>query len=87
MVRLNPTQFAFLQRFAKTPDARALIDVLVAERGGCEQRLLTLEGAEMHRQQGRAALLDELIANIGGTAQKSNQGNVKTLRFSNGPLE
>ncbi len=63
-MKLTGDQLKFLARFSKSPDGRALVSILQAKLGETEVKLRTLEGAELHRQQGRAQQLDELLTDI-----------------------
>lgn len=61
---LSTDELTFLARFAKSPDAKALVSILQGKLGDVEGKLRRAEGAEMHRCQGRAQQLDELLADI-----------------------
>jgi hypothetical protein len=63
-MRLSPELVSFFERFAKTPEAGLIRKALKEELDESHVKMRTLEGAEMHRAQGRAALLDTLIANF-----------------------
>lgn len=64
-MQLSSDQLAFLARFSKSPDGRALLQILEAKLAEVEVHLRRQDGAELHRSQGRAIQLDELMADIG----------------------
>lgn len=63
-MHLSGEQLTFLARFSKSPDASPLLGVLKARLAECETKLRTSIGEEVYREQGRALVLDELIASI-----------------------
>ena len=63
-MKLSGDQLAFLARFSKSPDGRALQQILEAKLAEVDVKLRTTEGAEMHRQQGRAQELAEILTDI-----------------------
>lgn len=69
-MRLAQDQVEFFERFAKSPEAAKLRQMLQAELDDGHKKMRTLEGAEMHRAQGAAILLDTLIANLSGQIQR-----------------
>lgn len=72
-MHLSEEQLQFLARFSKSPDGRALVLMLQAKLGAVEAKLRTSTGEEVYRTQGRALVLDELIADIEGAQQKLNR--------------
>ena len=71
-MRLNESQLLFLARFAKSPEGREFLELCRAKLADRDTKLRSTEGAEVHRQQGRALELDEMIADITGAQQKLN---------------
>lgn len=69
-MRLSEPQLLFLARFAKSPDGREFLDLYRAKLAEVESKLRTCDGAEVHRQQGRAQQLDELIVDITKASEK-----------------
>lgn len=65
-MRLTNDQLAFLGRFAKSPEGRAMLDFLKAKLGERNASLRVESGENIYRAQGRALELDELIADIEG---------------------
>ena len=63
-MRLTESQLLFLARFAKAPEGKEFIELCRAKLSEVDAKLRTTEGAEMHRHQGRALQLDELIADV-----------------------
>ena len=61
---LSESQLLFLARFSKSPEGKEFLEIIRAKLSGVDGKLRAAEGAEMHRQQGRAQQLDELIADI-----------------------
>jgi hypothetical protein len=61
---LSTDDLTFLARLAKSPDGLYLVTMLEARLGHVEGMLRRLEGVQMHRAQGRAETLDELISDI-----------------------
>lgn len=59
---LTPDQVAFLERFSKSPDCAALVQVLQAEVVKVDAKLRTLRGEDLLNAQGCAQQLDTLIA-------------------------
>lgn len=80
MQRLDAETVQFFGRLAKSPDGHALRAVLQAELRACEKGMRTLEGANMHRAQGAAILLDELIANLSGAHQQQPTSRSSSAR-------
>lgn len=72
-MHLSEEQLQFLARFSKSPDGRAFVLMLQAKLGEVEAKLRTSTGEEVYRTQGRALVLDELIADIEGAWQKLNR--------------
>jgi len=88
MQRLNAESVTFFQRLAKSPDGHTLRSVLQVELQACERSLRILEGAAMHRTQGAAALLDDLIANLSGVSQfQPTKGLTSARERMREPLE
>jgi len=71
-MRLTESQLLFLARFAKAPEGKEFVELLRTKLAEVEGKLRTQDGAEMHRQQGRAIQLDELIADIAQASAKLN---------------
>lgn len=69
-MKLSGDQLAFLARFSQSPDGRALLLILEAKLAEVDVKLRILEGAEVHRQQGRAQQLDELMSDITEARQR-----------------
>ncbi len=63
-MRLDNEQLGFLARLAKAPEGQFLLTILRAKLRDREARLRSTAGEEVHRYQGRALELDELIADI-----------------------
>jgi hypothetical protein len=63
-MQLSSSQLTFLARFAKTPDGRAMFELLKAKLAEREASLRKQTGEEIYRCQGRALELDELLADI-----------------------
>lgn len=63
-MRLDNEQLEFLARLAKAPEGRTLLSILQAKLRDRESKLRSTSGEEVHRYQGRALELDELIADI-----------------------
>lgn len=63
-VRLTSEQLSFLARFAKTPDGNAYLAILKARLRETESALRKQDGSELHRVQGDARTLDELINDL-----------------------
>ena len=72
-MHLSEEQLQFLARFSKSPDGRALLLMLQAKLGEVEAKLRTATGEEVYRTQGRALVLDDLIADIEDAQQKLNR--------------
>lgn len=71
MNRLTSEQLAFLDRFARTPDAHSLAVILGAELKAVEQDLRTLSGDLLMRAQGKAQQLDWLLVKLSTERQPS----------------
>lgn len=69
-MKLSGEQLQFLARFSKSPDGRALLMILEAKLAEVEVKLRTQEGAELHRQQGRAQQIDDLVSDITEAGQR-----------------
>lgn len=69
-MHLSSDDLAFLARFNKTPDGQYLLRLLQAKLVERDQMLRKATGEEVHRAQGRALELDELIADITTAQQK-----------------
>lgn len=69
-MRLDGDEIAFLARFATTPDAVRLVEILRAELSDVEAKLRTVTGEEIYRQQGHAQRLDKLLADLTGKSMK-----------------
>ena len=61
---LTNEDLTFLARLAKSPDGKFLQRILAARLGEVEAKLRVGEGAAMHRAQGRAQELDDLMQMI-----------------------
>jgi len=88
-MRLTDSQLTFLARFAKSPDGREFLELYRAELSEVEKALRIADGAEMHRQQGRAQQLDKLLADVTGaqqklTASRSSVSPTRRLAFTDG---
>jgi hypothetical protein len=81
-MQLNHEQLEFLARFAKTPDGQMLMAIYRARLAEVDGKLRTAEGAEMHRQQGRAQQLDELLTGITEARSKLARNAVPTPQRS-----
>jgi hypothetical protein len=71
MNRLTGDQLAFLDRFARTPDAQSLAVILGAELKAVEQELRTSSGDLLMRAQGKAQQLDWLLQKLSTERQPS----------------
>jgi hypothetical protein len=69
-MRLSGDQLAFMARFSKSPEGQMLLSIYDAKLKERESKLRTSVGEEVHRQQGRALELDELIADITEAQQR-----------------
>ena len=69
-MHLTADDLGFLARLSKSPDGRRLVMLLQAKLKEREQKLRRSTGEEVHRDQGRALELDELIADIEQAEQK-----------------
>lgn len=76
-MKLSSDQLGFLARFSKSPDGRALQQILEAKLAEADAKLRTTEGAELHRQQGRAQELVEILADIAEASTRLTR-NVST---------
>lgn len=63
-MKLDTEDLTFLARLAKSPDGKYLQRILAARLGEVEAKLRVGEGAGMHRAQGRAQELDDLMQMI-----------------------
>jgi hypothetical protein len=63
-MRLSEDQLLFLARLSKSPDGKALTELLRAMLAEVEGKLRTETGEMLYRTQGRAVQLDELLADI-----------------------
>lgn len=81
-MRLSEQQLRFLARFAKAPEGKEFLELMRAALEDVTLKLRTTEGAEMHRQQGRAQQLDEIVAWITDANQKltTGQASARTRR-------
>jgi len=61
---LTHEDLTFLARLAKSPDGKYLQRIYAARLGEVEAKLRVGEGAAMHRSQGRAQELDDLMQMI-----------------------
>jgi hypothetical protein len=69
-MRLTGEDLEFLARFAASPDARKLCELLRADLKDTEAKLRVSVGEEVYRQQGHAQRLDKLLADIEGASMK-----------------
>jgi hypothetical protein len=69
-MRLTGEDLEFLARFAASPDAKKLCELLRADLRDVEMKLRTSVGEEVYRQQGHAQRLDKLLADIEGASLK-----------------
>ena len=71
-MHLSESDLRFLARFAKSPEGKEFTVLLQAKLGDVEGKLRITEGAELHRQQGRAQQIDELLTDITDAGKKLN---------------
>lgn len=53
-----------LRRFTRTPDGRFLVEWLAGKLADTDVKLRTSSGEELHRMQGRAQLLAEMLETL-----------------------
>ncbi len=63
-VKLDGTQLAFLERFKRSPDCQALVEIFKAELTALDLVLRTARGDDVFRAQGAAEEVDSLIKTI-----------------------
>lgn len=63
-MQLDATQADFMVRLGKSPDGSQLKSLLKAQIDGVNVKLRALVGDNLLREQGRAQLLDELLASF-----------------------
>lgn len=59
-MRVSASQLEFLGRLGKSPDGVQLMAVIKAEQELSNERLRTLTGEDLYREQGKAVYLDRL---------------------------
>ncbi len=84
-MRLSESQLLFLARFSKSPEGKEFLELCKAKLAERDAKLRSAEGAEVHRQQGRALELDEMIADVTEAQAKltANQSAARPRRFVN----
>jgi len=81
-MRLDGNDLLFLARFSKLPEGKLFLGLLERKLKEREAKLRTAVGEEVHRQQGRALELDELIADIAQAQDRLNRsGPTRTSEF------
>ena len=69
-MRLDGDDLAFLARFATTPDAKRLCEILQGQLTAADVSLRSCNGEETFRAQGRAQQLAKLLEDITGASMK-----------------
>ena len=85
-MHLNGETLDFLARFSKSPDGQFLLKWLEARLDDRDTKLRIANGEEVHRQQGRALELVELIDDIVSAHSKLNRpAPIRTSGFRQAP--
>jgi hypothetical protein len=82
MKPLTTDDLTFLARFSKSPEGQRFVGLLRARLVEHDAKLRTGEGAEVHRTQGRALELDDLIVAIMDAEAKLNR-NMRSVTSRN----
>jgi hypothetical protein len=79
-MRLNENDLLFLERFAKTPEGQAYLELLDRNLAHVSLELRTLTGEDLYRAQGKAVLLDVLTGDLRGAGKRASRGASPGLR-------
>jgi hypothetical protein len=81
-MQLSSSQLGFLARLSKSPDGQFLLELLKARLAERDTALRRATGEEVHRNQGRALELSEIIADITEADERLTRSRQTVHRLS-----
>lgn len=82
MKTVDASALDFLERFGKSPDGQLLVGLLRDQVADANMNLRSMEGASLHREQGRAATLDWIVLRL--TSRPAARRAVSTVPIPDG---